>query len=54
MLGIVEISPLGILVPLFVVLLVPVRIVAGRFFAPEHLEALDAEEEPEEEEMTWV
>ena len=45
-LGIVELSPLGILFPLFIVLLVPVRVLAGRFFADE--------EEPEEEETMWV
>jgi len=53
-LGIVEISPLGILFPLFVVLLVPVRIWAGKFIDPIHLQALDAEEEPEEEEYNWT
>jgi hypothetical protein len=53
-LGLVEISRFGILFPLFVVLLVPVRLLAGRYFTPEHLAALDAEEEPEEEEMQWV
>ena len=52
-LGFVEISPLGILFPLFVLMLVPVRLLAGRFFTSEHLEALDAEEEPEEEETHW-
>lgn len=53
-LGVVELSPLGILFPLFVVLLVPVRFLAGRLFKPEHLEALDSEEEPEEEETHWA
>jgi hypothetical protein len=53
-LGIVEVSPLGILFPLFVLLLVPVRLWAGKFFSPEHLAALDAEEEPEEEETHWA
>ncbi len=53
-LGLVEVSRLGILFPLFVVLLIPVRLLAGRFFKPEHLEALDAEEEPEEEETHWA
>ncbi len=53
-LGLVEVSPLGILFPLFLVLLVPVRILAGRFFTPEELAALDAEEEPEEEETHWA
>jgi len=53
-LGFVEVSPLGILFPLFVVMLVPVRFLAGRFFSPEHLAALDSEEEPEEEETQWA
>ena len=53
-LGLVEVSPLGILFPLFLVLLVPVRILAGRFFTPEQLAALDAEEEPKEEETNWA
>jgi len=45
----VEVSPIAILFPLVLVLTVPVRAWAGRFFAPEHLVALDAEEEPDEE-----
>ncbi|MEO2031840.1 MAG: PTS sugar transporter subunit IIA [Planctomycetaceae bacterium] len=53
-LGIVEVTPLGILFPLFLCLLVPVRILAERFFTPEELEALDSEEEPEDEETQWV
>ena len=53
-LGLVEVSPLGILFPLFLVLLVPVRMLAGRFFTPEQLAALDAEEEPKEEETQWA
>ena len=48
-LAIVEVTTLGILFPLFLVLLVPVRIFAERFFTPEELAALDSEEEPEEE-----
>lgn len=47
-------SALGILFPIFIALLVPVRLLAGRFFVPEHLAALDAEEEPEEEETHWT
>jgi hypothetical protein len=43
----------AILFPLFIALLVPVRLVANRLFAPEHLAALDAEEEPEQEETDW-
>jgi mannitol/fructose-specific phosphotransferase system IIA component (Ntr-type) len=53
-LWIVKTSALGIVFPLFIAILVPVRFIAGRFFAPEHLVALDAEEEPEEEETHWA
>lgn len=35
-------------------LLAPVRLLAARMFAPAHLEALDAEEEPEAEQQQWV
>jgi hypothetical protein len=52
-LAFVEVSPLGILFPIFIVLLVPIRILAGRYFEPEHLAALDAEEEPEDEATHW-
>ena len=53
-LWIVKGSRLGILFPLFIALLVPVRLLAGRYFAAEHLEILDAEEEPAEEESDWA
>ena len=53
-LALVEVTPLGILFPLFLVLLVPIRFFAGRFFTPEELAALDSEEEPEEEETQWA
>jgi mannitol/fructose-specific phosphotransferase system IIA component (Ntr-type) len=53
-LWIVKVSVLGLLFPLFIALLVPVRFMAGRFFAQEHLAALDSEEEPEEEETHWT
>ncbi len=46
----VKVSALGILFPLFIAVLVPVRLIANRFFKAEHLEALDSEEIPEEEE----
>ena len=49
----VKVSSLGILFPVFIALLVPVRFLANRFFSPEHLAVLDAEEEPEEEEVGW-
>ena len=42
-------SLLGICFPLFLVLCVPLRFLLGRYFKEEHLAALDAEEEPEEE-----
>jgi mannitol/fructose-specific phosphotransferase system IIA component (Ntr-type) len=51
----VKSSPkIGILFPVFIALLVPVRLLAGKLFEPKHLEALDAEEEPEEEETHWA
>ncbi len=51
---VIERTPLRILFPLLILILVPIRMIAGRFFLPEHLEALDADEEPEEEETQWV
>jgi len=54
MLGLVEASPLGILFPIFIALLAPVRIFIARFFTEEQLAALDSEEEPEEEETKWL
>ncbi|MGD9856603.1 MAG: PTS sugar transporter subunit IIA, partial [Planctomycetaceae bacterium] len=53
-LWIVKVSPAGILFPMFIALLVPVRLLASRFFAAAHLDALDAEELPEEEESEWA
>ena len=53
-LWIVKTSVLGLLFPLFIAVLVPVRFIASRFFTPEHLVALDSEEDPEEEETHWV
>ncbi|TWU26517.1 PTS system mannose-specific EIIBCA component [Novipirellula galeiformis] len=47
-LWIIKSSAIAILFPLFITLLVPIRIVAGRFFKPEHLAALDAAETPNE------
>lgn len=49
----VKISAIAILFPLFIALLVPVRLLANRFFNSEHLAALDAEQLPEEEELEW-
>lgn len=53
-LWVVKSSSIGILFPVFIALLVPVRLLAGRYFTGEHLAALDAEEEPEEEETHWA
>ena len=39
--------------PLFIALLVPMRFLASRMFDAEHLESLDAEETPHEEETHW-
>ncbi len=50
----VKSSSIGILFPIFIALLVPVRLLANRFFASEHLAALDAEEEPGDEETHWA
>jgi hypothetical protein len=47
-------SSMGILFPLFIALLVPIRYLAGRMFSEENLAALDAEEEPEEEALAWI
>ena len=50
----VKVSSLAILFPLFIAAGVPIRFLAGRLFAPEHLAALDAEEEPDEEETHYA
>ena len=50
---IVKVSAVGILFPLFIALLVPVRLLLNRYFAEEHLQALDADEIPEDEEDQW-
>lgn len=49
-LWVVKTSAVGILFPLFIGLLVPVRMLLGKLFKAEHLALLDAEEEPEDEE----
>ncbi len=54
LLWIVKASDLGILFPLFIALLAPLRFLLDRFFNPKHLEVLDLEEDPEEEEEEWV
>ena len=52
-LWVLKTSAWGILFPLFIGLLVPIRFGLGRIFAAEHLEVLDAEEGPEEESESW-
>ncbi|MEM1070885.1 MAG: HCO3- transporter, partial [Planctomycetota bacterium] len=47
-------KPISIMFPIFIALLVPVRAVLGRFFDSDHLAFLDADEEPDEEELHWV
>lgn len=54
LLWLVKTSAVAILFPLFIAILVPVRMLLNRFFKPEHLEALDAKELPREEELEWV
>lgn len=49
-LWVVKTSAVGILFPLFIGLLVPVRMLLDRLFPPEYLALLDAEEEPDQEE----
>ncbi len=49
LLWIVKSSFLGILFPLFVALLVPVRMFLGKIFEPEYVALLDIEEGPEDE-----
>ncbi len=49
-LWVVKASAIGILFPFFLALLVPVRMLLARVFAPEHLALLDAEEVPADEE----
>jgi mannitol/fructose-specific phosphotransferase system IIA component (Ntr-type) len=46
-------SAIGILFPLFIAMLVPVRFLLNRFFDQQHLLALDASEIPEDEETQW-
>ena len=53
-LWIVKASFLGLLFPLFIAGLIPVRLLAGRFFSANDLAVLDADEVPEEEETHWA
>lgn len=55
-LAVISLAPfptLQLLFPLFIALLVPLRLLIGRFFDKQHLDALDAEETPSEEEDHW-
>lgn len=45
---------LRITFPLFIVLLVPIRSLIAYYFTPEELAALDAENEPDDEETHWA
>ena len=45
----VKVSPIGLLFPLFIAMLVPIRVFLNRFFDATHLAFLDAEEAPDEE-----
>lgn len=53
-LWVIKASVLGILFPFFLALLVPVRMVLRRWFRPEHLALLDADEAPSDEEYREV
>ncbi|MCA9256735.1 MAG: hypothetical protein KDA33_13895, partial [Phycisphaerales bacterium] len=48
-LWIIKVSAIGILFPLAIAALVPVRFALNRIFASSHLELLDAEEVPTDE-----
>ncbi|GJM24234.1 MAG: hypothetical protein DHS20C16_06490 [Phycisphaerae bacterium] len=52
--SLIPIQGLRLLFPLFIALLVPLRSLASRYFKPEHLAALDADETPAEEETHWA
>ena len=52
-LWVVKTSSWGILFPLFIGLLVPIRFMLNHIFDNKHIAILDAEENPEEEEETW-
>ncbi len=53
-LWVVKESPLGILFPLFIALLVPLRFWLPTIFRQQYLQALDAKELPKEEETQWA
>lgn len=48
LLWLVKVSAIALLFPIFIALLVPLRALLTRFFAAEHLEALDSEETPKD------
>lgn len=49
----VKVSAWGMLFPLFIAALVPIRFGLGGLFDRDHLEVLDAEEDPAEESESW-
>jgi hypothetical protein len=53
-LWVLKTSPAGILFPLFIAMLVPIRLFMAKFFKAEHLWALVKEDEAEEEELGIV
>lgn len=52
--NVIPYGPIQILFPIFIALLVPVRAILGRFFDPDQLAFLDADEAPNEEGSHWV
>ncbi|GJM25415.1 MAG: hypothetical protein DHS20C16_18300 [Phycisphaerae bacterium] len=53
-LWIVKASAWAIAFPILIAVLVPIRLFADKFFDAQHLLALDAEEDPEDEETHWA
>ena len=51
LLWIIKTSAIALLFPLFIAILVPIRMSLNKFFDHTHLALLDAEEEPDEEEF---
>lgn len=52
-LWIVKTSAWGMLFPLFIAILVPIRFLLPNLFEPQYLAILDADEDPQEEAETW-
>lgn len=52
--NVIPYGPVQILFPIFIAMLVPVRAILGRFFEPDHLAFLDADEVPNEETIHWA